>query len=424
MRRKAASASLLSVLPLTLLLSSAAVAGEFYTYKTAHYIIETDISPEFSVRIGELMEILHAGYSKIFGKMRPRLKGLSVVRIRKRKEDYLKKDGGLPNSGGFYSSYHRMLCSYLEKQESYLIHNVLPHEGFHQFFDKYIGAGATWVNEGLAQFFEHSLIDGTEIKFGLVKKRDLDYIKKVLDSDERLSLRQLLTITNSEWSQNLMKDPSGKGKRQYAEARFLVHFLVMAKDGAYQKYLNAYLVLLKKGVTGERALIAAFGRNFKAIDDAWREYIRDMKPTVPVSCTANLTYLAHLLKIYHEAGEKIDSIEQLYEAAMAKKLTGWEMLPLSYDEEQKVTADDIETIKKWFVCPSRVKSGRKKPPKGEPEISYTFERLYPDEQLPSIVCRNHGTKLMIVAHFELNDKGKITPVVENIRYRKPRSRRK
>ncbi|MEW6357205.1 MAG: hypothetical protein AB1696_12825 [Planctomycetota bacterium] len=384
------AAALLIVL---LAVSSESEAQRTYKFKTKHYLIETTVSDDYAAEVGELMEILHAGYSKWF-KGAPQSKGLSRIIIFKTRDEYRAKGNGPANSGGFFSPSDDKIVSWLEGHEEYLRTRVLAHEGFHQFFYKHVGTSAPWINEGLAELYAYSLIDGTDIRFGLVTTTDIAQLKKVLASPKKLSFKELLTMEHSTWNENLGRDME-LGLCEYVQSRFLVHFLYYANEGKYKKYLQSYVNAIQGGKDGNNALNAAFGNKLAEINDAFPKWAaEEVKPVcVEESCSANLFHLAQLYYKFKKADVKFDTLDELKEQAKSNKDVKWNVVPITLDPDGLYGPQHTEEIEKWFICP-----------KSKEGYELFDDPNAPEEGLPLIVCQAHHKKLAVCASFRTKEK--------------------
>lgn len=385
-------------------------AAKTYTFKTKHYVIETTVSPDFAAEMGELMEILHAGYSKFFTN-RPRGKGMSRVVIYKTRAEYMSVGEGMANSGGYFSPRDDKIVSWLEGHENYLRNQVLAHEGFHQFFAKCIGTSGPWINEGLAELFAYSLIDGTDIKFGLVTTRDILGLKKAMSSAKKLSMEELLTMNSRDWSSNLASDAE-LGHCQYAQSRFLVHFLRHADEGKYASCLDRYIKAIQGGKDGIPALKAGFASKLADINEAFPKWIdEDLKPECPESCSANLFHLAQLVYQFKKAGVEFGTIEELKEKVKSNKDVKWRVIPITLNTEKLYGPEDMDIVEKWFVCPKCAAD------KKRTEYELVDDPDPPEEGLPMILCCAHHKKLAICASFRKaqgsSAKGGVWPEVRN-----------
>ena len=67
---------------------------------------------------------------------------------------------------------------------------MLQHEGFHQFAFNHIGeALPTWINEGLAQYFEDAIIVGDKMTTGLANARRVEQVKQALEDGRAMDFK-------------------------------------------------------------------------------------------------------------------------------------------------------------------------------------------------------------------------------------------
>ena len=371
-----------------------------YHALTPHYYIETDVSDEFADDIGDFMDNLYSAYLKVFNNIQPNWAARLRVRILKDREDYIKEVGEKMSwSGGCYRGRYAGILTSLGKGSPAGVKHVLQHEGFHQFFDKFIGPGATWVNEGLATYFGSGIVEGDKIRLGSVYAGTIKGVQEAMDKDKALSLKDLVLVTGSQWAENMSEKEKPP---EYAQAMLLVHFLVHGYDGRNIPVLNKYLMLQKGGVRGEEALVKAFGTNFGLFEKKWKEYILQLKPYEPPSCTRNLQRVAMLLQYARrspsqplEPGQQPGApanIQDLHGMAVAGKIQGWKV---TLPDGRTVTPSDADEIEKWFHCVDM---------KGK-AISYEFDTGGKDAPFPDVVCRHHG-KYLLRAHITPRPDGK------------------
>ena len=138
----------------------------FTKYQTEHYQIITDMSSEVTKKVGNNMETILQEYSRILPFPEEQLpSSLFRVRIFFRKEDfqkYCREALGDTYDRKSFVYYH---CRNLEEREvvCFLLPEIpffrrLHHEAFHQYFRHFIYYPPQWLNEGLAELFEASLL--------------------------------------------------------------------------------------------------------------------------------------------------------------------------------------------------------------------------------------------------------------------------
>ncbi|MEW6360380.1 MAG: hypothetical protein AB1696_28870 [Planctomycetota bacterium] len=346
-----------------------------FTATTRHYFIETDTGQDAADEIGDFMEVMYAAYLGVFKSIKPNWEARLKVRILKNREDYIEEVGeNMAWSSGVYRGRERGILTSLGNRPASSLRGILQHEGFHQFFDKFIGRGATWVNEGLATYFGSGIIDGNEIRFGAVHERTLQTVIKAMDEGKALTLKELLLITGKEWSERM----GGEEKSpQYSQVMLLIHFLVHGYDGRNIPVLNKYLMLQKRGIQGEEALATAFGRDFGLFEKKWHEYVHGLKPYEPPSCTRNLERLGMLLRFSRKEPGLPKTMDEFYEQAVSGKIRGWR---ITLPDGRKVASENTDVIKEWFRCPDA---------KANEKVSYELEPPEKEGGDPCILCDRH-----------------------------------
>ena len=380
-----------------------AEAGGKYAFRTMHYAVETTVSQDLAADIGEHMEILYAGYSKIFSG-KPRIAGPSEVIIYKDQQEY-EDNGGMRNSAGAFQPGKNDIKAFAAPS----LRQTLAHEGFHQFYAKFLGTngGVQWINEGLAEFFRCSLIDGAEVKPGLITKQDADRFKEMAAKDELIAPKELLTMDNATWNKNLETNLK-KAYGQYMESRFLVYFLRFADKEKYVNYLNKYIKAVQLGKSGGDAVAMGFGAKFPEVAKEFTQWVEnDLKPCAPEACSANLFHLAQLLYQFQKSGGKVENLEALKARMKDQRGVKWSVIPITMDVEHPYGPKDMDVAEKWFVCP---KCGKGYELLNDPDA--------PEEGLPMIVCYAHHKKLAVCASFEKmkvfsNEGERVWPVVRN-----------
>ena len=376
--------------------------GKFWLCETRHYLVKTDVSADFAKNLGDVMESCYTAYSK-YARGKPRFAEKSTVIVFKRQKDFLKQVREVgPNTAGCYSPATKELASFLESQGEDGVYEVLRHEGFHQFFDKYVGTNApAWINEGLAGYFEHCIKEGNEYKYRIVLKMDVDLLQRAFKGDKVnfISPRELMLMELPEWNRNV-EARFDKARLQYLEARLLVQFLMSKKE--YTRMMDNYLLACGKGLGLEQGIRVAFGAKLDSLTKAWMEYMKNMKVSVPESCTLNLQYLATLLQMFSKY-EKIDSPAALHAAVKNNKTIKWYIRAIGGGPDDKITQDDWDVVEKWFHCPKE-----KRKLEG---CSYEFVKSESKCGFPDIICRNHAPVALRAVIMPGEEEGKNRTVV-------------
>ncbi len=142
---------------------------------------------------------------------------------------------------------------------------VLAHEGFHQFLGYELGLQVPiWLNEGLAQYFETSYVDGGRLRTGLPDKNKLRAAKYLILSKKAVSVSDLLQMDRATFYAN--------AQVTYPMSWALVYYLMMRDNTNYSaSNFRHYLQDLKSN----RDDVASFQRRFGRESEQWeRDFVR------------------------------------------------------------------------------------------------------------------------------------------------------
>jgi hypothetical protein len=204
------------------------------------------------------------------------------------------------------------------------------------------------------------------------------------------------------WAQNEARYPM-KAEVQSLEARLLVQFLLMGGKKSYTRMLDNFLMACSKGIDPEQGLKSAFGANISSLSKAWMDYLKQLKPTFPESCTINLEYLASLLQVFSKYHKNIDSPEALLNIVKSNKDVKWWIREIGGGPEDKITQNDLDVVEKWFRCPKEKNSER--------ATSYEFVKSESKAGFPDIICRNHAPVALRAVILPGEEEGKYRTVV-------------
>jgi hypothetical protein len=136
---------------------------------------------------------------------------------------------------------------------------VLGHEGFHQFIGYELGAGIpTWLNEGLAQYFENSTVRNGRLVAGAINANTLTAAQALIRRKEMPALADLLAMDK--------KTFYAKPEVTYPASWALVHYLT-TRGAIFRRYLQD----LKAGQDS----VASFERRFGRDNAQWQQEFGD-----------------------------------------------------------------------------------------------------------------------------------------------------
>ena len=253
---------------LTYLLATVASGQNLREYQTPYYIIHTDLQGddlrEAQVRMTRMFETYRARTQSFSGQIDRRFE----FYLFKSKDDYLKADGP-PNSAGVFSGSVLMATAGGDLQKAW---PVIQHEGFHQFAKFVIrGDMPTWLNEGIAVYFQDSLFTGDTYYTGLISPTRLSRLQAALKANRLKPFKDLTAISHDQWNRKLIQE-------NYDQAWSIVHYLVHGGNGAYQKAFTVYIDALSKGVPSATAWQQSHLPNPKELEPQWRKWLASLPP--------------------------------------------------------------------------------------------------------------------------------------------------
>ncbi len=126
---------------------------------------------------------------------------------------------------GFYDPDGDRL--YLFRQANF--NNIFQHELSHGLFDKYCPTYYGWVDEGIAEFFEHVSFDSSQYHFNIPESVIAD-VKKLLS--DNFQLKKFLSLNYSEWKSLPVND-------RYNMAWAVTFFMIRSDMDVFTNILQA-----------------------------------------------------------------------------------------------------------------------------------------------------------------------------------------
>jgi hypothetical protein len=235
--------------------------------ETAHYHITSHVSPARLLQHAQYLEILYKAYAGIYEPDTvPPYK--FEIHIFNTQQDFMAAAAahGYPvgeTVGGFFTTRDQSIFVYEESSkwggEAFSVEHVLAHECSHQFLHMACNGSRhvpTWLNEGLAVYFEAGVVQGNNFLERMPKDR-IDYLKQIYD-------RSKTTIFPVE---RYLAHYQHIAPAQYGEVYAMTHFWLFGtcEKGCKHKALQCgrahfrdYWQRLKKGEDGTKAFDATF----------------------------------------------------------------------------------------------------------------------------------------------------------------------
>ena len=249
--------------------------GKSYTKETANYVVRSNISQAKADFYAAHLEAIRDFYETCFGS-RGAPKKKSRVYIFDTKEAYqtyaeLTTESRAEFTLGYYHPQFRELYLFEDLDVGKTL-RVLYHEGFHQFLHLLIAKPPYWFNEGTAEYFGATRIEGGKVAAaGLMQEGRLKNIQYALRGGGSFGFAKILNETPRQFY-------SGDVGTKYAQAWSMVHFFIHGAGGRYKPFLLDYYQALRDGKTQKGAYEASFGKApMGTMEGEWRKYVEGLK---------------------------------------------------------------------------------------------------------------------------------------------------
>lgn len=280
-------------------------------YRSKHYRIYTNLSQRETVPYGRHMDALFEQYDKRFrslGDQRIQRMPLYLFETDQQYDRFLQEhDIDASHSGGMFFVTHKLqgLATWVDSRSQRKTFEVLQHEGFHQFAWHAIGPSLpVWLNEGLAQYFEHAVIDEEgRMTLGLTSRSRIERVKAAIQRNDTLPISQLMHVSSEQWASVLREKPD-RANLLYAQSWSLAYFLIHGDHGEHQPKLLDYLKRLSRGERSDDAVFMAFGKNgIESLADDWRRFARNQQTDNVAEASERLIFLGTGLRLLAEQDE-------------------------------------------------------------------------------------------------------------------------
>lgn len=163
---------------------------------------------------------------------------------------------------------------------SYEMFQRLKHEAFHAYLENYVFPHGRhdvphWLNEGIAQLFEHAQLDSEQFRLDAPNPELLKQLKAEFKTGRSLPLSELARgDAKAFWAAH---DDRETSNRYYLYAWGLAHYLVFDHDLLGGNKLADYVVSGSENLSPEERLEALTGQSVEKLEERWRKYIVNLK---------------------------------------------------------------------------------------------------------------------------------------------------
>ncbi len=320
---------LLTILLLLLLLTPSASHAQdlqLQKFRSKSYIIHTNLTRDEVRGFGRHMDTVFAQYEERFREFHSRSQAhmpLYLLRTEAQYQQFMTSQNiNATNTGGmfFFSPASQGLATWTQGRSRSQTFQVLQHEGFHQFAFNRLGKDLpTWINEGLAQYFEDAIIVGEKMTTGLASTRRLEQVQHALKSDTAIDFAQLVNLSPERWANILHNNPD-RAALVYAQSWSIVFFLIHGENDKYQPAFARYLQKVSAGRDHQSAFNEVFGQNsLQPLAKRWTDFANQQKPDPLNTAASRMEFLGEALRFMDERNEQPPkSIKKLRDSLQAR----------------------------------------------------------------------------------------------------------
>jgi hypothetical protein len=252
--------------------------GEFTEVSQGNYQVFTQSGLHRGVEVNSFMNEMLRQYSKFFSNWTPK-PGARVVVFDNVEDFQAYTQSATKLSGSKVAGYCQLKTDEngdtfyeLVTYEHERLWKVLAHEGFHQFIGYELGLGIpTWLNEGMAQYFETCYMKNGRFIAGEINAPTLQVAQALIGYNRTIPVSELLEMDKVTFYKN--------AQITYPLSWALVYYLMNRDGNSYRSgNFRRYLQDLK----GNRDDVASFRRRFGTDSARWEDdfyrYILRLRP--------------------------------------------------------------------------------------------------------------------------------------------------
>jgi hypothetical protein len=156
---------------------------------------------------------------------------------------------------------------------------TLFHEGFHAFVANYLFERSDtvevprWINEGMAMYFEMSVVEAGELIHGGLQKELLKTLQEKAKGGGLVPLRKVLLGGPEQFLVTHEKE-GDRSTLYYAESWALAHYLT---GRVAREALEKYVADVLKGAAKDKAFETMMGKSVEAVEADWVEHVKKLK---------------------------------------------------------------------------------------------------------------------------------------------------
>jgi len=158
----------------------------------------------------------------------------------------------------------------------------LYHESFHAYLAQFVyppadGELPRWLNEGMAQVFEHAILEGDELRVGRIDPALLARAQKALEKGELVSLADLLKSGPKQFLVAHATDQQDSD-RYYLTSWAVTHYLLLDRRLLGTKAMDTYVHNLHNKADALEAFRELVDQPLPKFEKEYKAYLEALKP--------------------------------------------------------------------------------------------------------------------------------------------------
>jgi len=252
--------------------------AQAYQEKSPHFIIITNTTKELAKQMSLALEQQYTDFTRRF-QIRNEPKKPLPVKVFAEKSEFTKyaNEHGMADTehvAGYFDPTEKEIVLFWSDDPDDVL-STLYHEVTHYFVDLYMpkAEAPTWMNEGLAVYFETAQFKNGKLETGQIPYGRLLDLQEALKKGANHKLSALLRLDGY--------GANGYNLLAYAEGWSLVYFFATYQGGKHGTRFGFYMDELRKGRKPADAFKNAFQVAPEEIEPLWKDFVLKLKPDGP-----------------------------------------------------------------------------------------------------------------------------------------------
>ncbi len=249
--------------------------ADFHDTTKGHYQVLTQGGRQIGANVNWYMNEILKQYSQFFSNWSPKQSARVVVFTKWADfQGYARAETHSSGLAGYclvkQDDQGRPFHELVTCEHDYL-YRTLAHEGFHQFVAyELAGRAPTWLNEGLAQYFETATVLHNRLQTGQISRSKLLAAQSLLDKKQAPTIAELIQMDRATFYR--------QAGHSYPTSWALVYFLLHRENDKYSESdMRHYFTDLKLGKDSVSSFSSRFGRNSRELQEEFERYVFRLK---------------------------------------------------------------------------------------------------------------------------------------------------